>query len=82
MCVLTYWRNHGHHDRRLAEWTQRVIASSGPLITVSGPRCTGRHVLLLYGLGVAGEQDAGKQKAHARTRSAALISLGVSCSTA
>jgi hypothetical protein len=60
MRVLTWQGNHGHHGRRLAEWTQRAIASSGPLITVSGPLYR-QHVLLLCGLGVAGEQDAGKQ---------------------
>ena len=38
MRVLTYWGYHGHHERRLAEWTQRVNASSGPLIDERTPR--------------------------------------------
>jgi hypothetical protein len=42
----------------------------------------GGHVLLLCGLGVAGEQDAEKQRDDERTRTAALISLRVRCSTA
>jgi hypothetical protein len=42
----------------------------------------GGHVLLLCGLGVTDEQDAGKQRADERTRTTALISLRASCSTA
>jgi hypothetical protein len=37
----------------------------------------GGHVLLLCGLGVAGEWDAGKQRADERTRTADLTSLRV-----
>jgi hypothetical protein len=35
MRVLTWQGNHRHHDRRLAEWTQRVIALWGPLIDIN-----------------------------------------------